>query len=72
MLKKFAVVLFAISMSVGTANARVAHPIKHVTFCTDGMVKATCVCSMATAGHSHHALCKPGQWCHTWQGACHA
>jgi hypothetical protein len=68
MLSKFAVVLFAISMSIGTANAKVAH--KHYPFCTDGMVKATCVCSMATSGR-FHALCKPGQWCHTWKGACH-
>jgi hypothetical protein len=67
-MKKFAVVLFAISMSAGVANAKVMHPHKYYPVCADGMVKASCVCKSAAASHM---LCKAGQWCHTFEGVCH-
>jgi hypothetical protein len=34
--------------------------------CSEGMVKAACVCKGATA----KATCKGGQWCHSWAGVC--
>ncbi len=66
-MKKLAVVLVAVSMSAGAANARVAHPHKFFPVCSEGMVKASCVCRAASGAHQ---LCKPGQWCHPFQGVC--
>jgi hypothetical protein len=68
MLKICSVTLLAIVMSVGVAQARagVAHPHKHFAACADGMVKAACMCG--AKGHSK--LCKAGQWCHGFEGAC--
>ena len=34
--------------------------------CKEGMTKMACVCKGATA----KAMCKGGQWCHTWAGVC--
>jgi hypothetical protein len=34
--------------------------------CGEGMNKMACMCKGASA----HAMCKGGQWCHTWAGAC--
>ena len=70
MLKICGVVLLAVVMSVGVAEARragVANPHRHFPSCTDGQVKATCVCRPAKG---HGQLCRPGQWCHTFEGAC--
>jgi hypothetical protein len=68
MLKICGAALLAIVVSVGAAEARaVAHPHKHFMACGDGLVKATCMCSPAKG---HGQLCKAGQWCHTFEGAC--
>ena len=66
-MKTFAIVLFAITVSAGAANAMPMNPHKHFPLCTDGMVKASCVCKAASGSHQ---LCKAGQWCHTIQGVC--
>jgi hypothetical protein len=66
-MKTFAVVLFAIAVSAGAANAKTMSPHKHFPLCTDGMVKASCMCKAPSGAHQ---LCKAGQWCHTFQGAC--
>jgi len=34
--------------------------------CSEGMGKMACMCKGASA----HAMCKGGQWCHTWAGTC--
>jgi hypothetical protein len=62
MLKTFAVVLFAMAISVGLAQAK-GH--KHVPACAEGkQATATCACSQARGGGL--MLCKKGQWCHSW------
>lgn len=38
----------------------------HWAACGEGMVKASCMCKSATA----HAMCKAGQWCHSFAGVC--
>ena len=39
----------------------------HMTpICKEGMTKMGCMCKGASA----HAMCKGGQWCHTWAGTC--
>ena len=39
----------------------------HMTpMCSEGMGKMACMCKGASA----HAMCKGGQWCHTWAGTC--
>ena len=70
MLKICGATLLAIVLSVGMAQARVgvAHPHKHLGACADGAVKASCVCG--AKGHSQ--VCKAGQWCHGFEGACRA
>jgi len=68
-MKTFAVVLFAIAVSAGAANARaVAHPHKMMAACADGAAKASCVCK-ATQG-AGKTVCKAGEWCHSWSGTC--
>jgi hypothetical protein len=44
------------------------HPMMmhHWAACGEGMVKASCVCKGATA----KAICKAGQWCHSFAGVC--
>jgi hypothetical protein len=79
-MKKFAVLLVAVCMSAGAASAA-APPAKmpmhkpmmhhhmmmhHWAACAEGMVKASCVCKGATA----KAMCKAGQWCHSFAGVC--
>jgi hypothetical protein len=68
MLKICGATLLAIVLSVGVAQARmaVAHPHRHLGACADGMTKAACVCG--AKGHSQ--VCKAGQWCHSFEGAC--
>jgi hypothetical protein len=96
MLKIFAAVVLAISMSAGAASAMTAkdkkHPMmahshkhgmmahhhKHAMMahrrrhmlpaCGEGMVKAACVCHAMSS--KMHQMCKAGQWCHTYAGAC--
>jgi hypothetical protein len=72
MLMKFATVLFAISMSIGLAHARMgSSSLTHAHFdtCSEGMVKAMCVCR-AGDGSGHHQLCRGGRYCHTFDGVC--
>jgi hypothetical protein len=48
------------------------HPMMHMghmhmtPMCKEGMTKMGCMCKGATA----MAMCKGGQWCHTWAGVC--
>jgi hypothetical protein len=50
------------------------HPMMHhgmghmhmAPMCSEGMTKMACMCKGASA----HAMCKGGQWCHTWAGTC--
>jgi hypothetical protein len=67
MLKICGAVLLATVLSVAVADARVARPLKHFPACGDGQVKAACMCSPAKGKGQ---LCKAGQWCHSWEGAC--
>ncbi len=70
MLKKFAVVLVAVTMSAGAANAMMAHH-KHMAMaaCAGwGAAKATCMCKAASGPAK--AVCKAGEWCHTFNGTC--
>jgi hypothetical protein len=73
MLKSFAVVLLAIPLSIGSAHAMTARSssLSHAHFptCSDGLVKATCVCRAGNAPR-RHALCRTGRYCHTFDGAC--
>ena len=63
MLRTFAVVLFAIVMSVGLAQAK-AHK-RMIAACAEGkQATATCACAKAASGRP--LLCKKGQWCHTF------
>jgi hypothetical protein len=46
------------------------HPMMHSMhmwpMCKEGMTKMACMCKGASA----KAMCKGGQWCHTWAGTC--
>jgi hypothetical protein len=67
MSKKFAVAVLAIAMSAGFAQAKMAtHLHMRLGACADGQVSATCVCGSGKA----HAVCKKGQWCHSYNGTC--
>jgi hypothetical protein len=80
-MKKFAVVAIAVLMSAGVAGAASAkmmhkpmhvpmhhamHMRMHAPVCAEGMVKAACLCKGGTA----KAMCKGGQWCHSFAGVC--
>jgi hypothetical protein len=65
MLKICGATLLAIVLSVGLAQAKVV-PHKRLGACADGQAKAACVCG--AKGHSQ--VCKAGQWCHSYEGAC--
>jgi hypothetical protein len=83
-MKLFTAVVLAVSLAaVGVASADapgkpMAKPMmhkpmmhhtmmhRHWAVCGEGMVKASCVCKGATA----KAICKGGQWCHSWAGVC--
>jgi hypothetical protein len=73
MLKKFAVVLIAIPMFGGSAHAMTTRSssLSHAHFptCSDGLVKAICVCRAADTSR-RHVLCRSGRYCHTFDGAC--
>jgi hypothetical protein len=77
-MKIFAAVLLAVCMSAGAAQAKMMmhhpmmhHPMMHhhmrMAACAEGMVKASCLCKAATGAH---AMCKGGQWCHSFAGMC--
>ena len=61
MLKTYSVVLLALAMSIGVAQARHVIP-----GCAVGQpAAAKCACGM----RAHRPLlCHPGQWCHPSQG----
>jgi hypothetical protein len=73
MATKFALVmLLSISMSVGSAHARPlrSSSLTHAHFptCSEGMVKAICVCRAANSRSQQ--LCRSGRYCHTFDGIC--
>ena len=73
MIRKFAIVVLALSMSAASANAMApmkSHDMKHLhmmAMCADGQVTAPCACASNAAGlpMSKHQMCKVGHWCHT-------
>ena len=74
-MKKFAIVLLAVGMSVSAASAATMKPMMHhkmmhhmMAACKEGgAVKASCMCKPASG---KGAMCKPGQWCHSFAGVC--
>jgi hypothetical protein len=74
MLKTCSVVLLALAMSVGLADARVSH--RHmIPGCAVGQpAAAKCACGMlpspaqSRAANHRPLLCHPGQWCHPDRG----
>jgi hypothetical protein len=81
MIRKFAIVVLALSMSAASANAMApmkSHHMMHrhlhmMAMCADGhQVTAPCACASNAPGMtmSKHQMCKVGQWCHTMTGAC--
>jgi hypothetical protein len=73
MLTKFAAALLATTLFAGAAHALTprSHSLSfaHFPTCSDGLVKATCVCR-ATDGSRRFGLCRSGRYCHTYNGAC--
>ena len=74
MLRTLSVVVLALTMSVGLAEAR-RHHHHVVPPCTPGApAAAKCVCGMLPSPAQSRAvshrplLCHPGQWCHPSQG----
>ena len=85
-MKLFTAVILAVSLAaVGAASADAppAKPMMHKPMmhhhmmhhmgmhhmwpmCKEGMNKMACVCKGAKA----KAMCKGGQWCHTWAATC--
>ena len=67
MLKTFAIVLLAISMSVGLAEAK-GHkkaPKAPLAYCqTEQQTKAACACGPAKTA------CQKGMYCHAFTSAC--
>jgi hypothetical protein len=80
MIRKFAIVVLALSVSAVSANAMAPVKNQHrnlhmMATCANGQVTAPCACAsnaVGTAGPtmSKHQMCKVGQWCHTMTGAC--
>ena len=73
-MKKFAVLLAAIFVSAGSAQARMSS-LSHAHFptCTDGLVKQICVCRRMGDVFSfgrRPQLCRSGWYCHTFDGVC--
>jgi hypothetical protein len=72
-MKKFVVLLAVIFVSAGPAQARISSSLSHAHFptCSDGLVNKLCVCrSAANPLGPPHQLCRPGWYCHTFNGAC--
>jgi hypothetical protein len=64
-MKIFAAVLIAVCVSAGAAEAKAKHML---AACADGAAaKATCLCKSSSGTK---AICKAGQWCHTFAGMC--
>ena len=78
MLKTYSVVLLALAMSIGVAQARHVrgHRLMHVIpACAVGQpAAAKCACGLlpspkqSRAANHRPLLCHPGQWCHPSQG----
>jgi hypothetical protein len=68
MSKKFAIAVLALAMSAGFAQAKMMKPMHHMHLgaCADGQVSASCMCGSGKT----HAVCKKGQWCHSYNGTC--
>ncbi len=65
MLKTFAIALFAVSLSVGLAQAKGAMHKKTLAACqTEQQAKDTCACGPAKM------TCQKGMWCHAFTSAC--
>jgi hypothetical protein len=72
-MKKFAVLLVAIIVSYGPAQARTpSHSLSHAHFpaCSEGLVKELCVCRRGGNAFSRPQLCRAGWYCHTFDGVC--
>ena len=73
MLKNVAAVLLMISMSAGSAQARLlgSSSLTHAHFptCSEGLVELICVCR-AAHGSVRQQLCRSGRYCHTFDGVC--
>ncbi len=77
MIRKFSIVVLALSMSAATAYAIApmkGHHMMHrgmMAMCAEGQTKAACMCgSKHMAMGAKPQMCKAGQWCHTFSGMC--
>jgi hypothetical protein len=74
-LTKFATALLAITLSTGSVHAMTgrfwSHYLSsaHFPTCSEGLVKAKCVCRAAHRSRLFE-LCRPGLYCHTFDGVC--
>ena len=71
---KFAPALLAIALSAGSVHAMTPHRSHSLSFahfptCSEGLVKAICVCRAADELR-RFGLCRWGRYCHTFNGAC--
>jgi hypothetical protein len=72
-MKKFVVLLAAIFVSAGSAQARMSSSLSHAHFptCSEGLVKQNCVCRRAGDAFARRPrLCRSGWYCHTFDGLC--
>jgi hypothetical protein len=77
MLRKVLIIAAAVSMSAASAHAMApmkGHhmmPMHMMAMCAEGQTKMKCMCGSKNAAmHSKPQVCKAGQWCHTFNGAC--
>ncbi len=78
MIRKLSIVVLALSMSAASAYAMAPmkshHRMMHkgmMAMCAEGQTTTHCMCGskhMAMGGKPQ--MCKPGQWCHTFNGMC--
>ena len=71
---KIAAGLLAITLSTGSVHAITRHfshslSFAHFPTCSEGLVKAKCVCRAAHRSRLF-GLCRPGLYCHTFDGVC--
>jgi hypothetical protein len=76
MLRKALIVAVAVSMSAASAYAMAPMKGHHMmgrhmmAMCAEGQTKMGCMCGSKGAMHAKPQMCKAGQWCHTFNGAC--
>jgi hypothetical protein len=78
MIRKLSIVVLALSMSAASAYAMApmkSHHMGHMmhkgAMCAEGQTKAHCMCGSKTmAMGAKPQMCKPGQWCHSFNGMC--